>query len=153
MHQRTRSFIATALVGSALFGTAGTAFAADHVVNMLNSGKDGAMLFEPAFVKAAVGDTVIFKPTQVGAHYALSVLVPAGAKPFKGDVDKEFKLKVEKEGLYLYVCEPHRALGMAGVIQVGKPVNMAEAKTVAAKEQAGFAMGKDRFDKALAQVK
>ena len=62
-------------------------------------------------------------------------------------------MKIDKEGLYLYVCEPHRTLGMAGVIQAGRPLNLAEAKAVAAKEQAGFAMGKDRFDKALAQVK
>jgi pseudoazurin len=141
-------FIAAALAATAL-----SSAAADHVVNMLNTGKDGSMVFEPAYVKVAVGDTVVFKPTQAGAHYAASVLVPAGSKPFKGAVDTEFKLKIDKEGLYLYVCEPHRALGMAGVIQAGKPVNLAEAKTVAAKEQAGFAMGKDRFDKALAMVK
>ena len=44
-------------------------------------------------------------------------------------------------------------MGMVGVIQVGKPVNLAEAKAVATKEQASFAMNKTRFDLALAQVK
>lgn len=141
------------LIAAAIAAIAAPGHAADHVVNMLNTGKDGSMVFEPAYVKAAIGDTVTFKPTQVGAHYAVSVLVPSGSQPFRGAVDKEFKVKIDKEGLYLYVCEPHRALGMAGVIQAGKPLNLAEAKVVAAKEQAGFAMGKDRFDKALAQVK
>ena len=63
------------------------------------------------------------------------------------------KVKAEKEGVYLYYGEPHKPMGMVGVIQAGKPVNLAEAKVVAKKEQAGFALGKDRFDKALALVK
>lgn len=130
------------------------ASAADHVVKMLNTGKDGGpMAFEPSFVKVAVGDTVTFKPTEVGAHYSVSLLTPVGAKPWRGMADKELKVKVEKEGVYLYYCEPHKPMGMVGVIQAGKPVNLAEAKVVAKKEQAGFALGKDRFDKALALVK
>ena len=71
--------------------------AADHVVKMLNTGKDGPMVFEPSFVKVAVGDTVTFLPTQVGAHYAASLLLPAGATAWRGAPDKEFKLKIEKE--------------------------------------------------------
>ena len=130
-----------------------SAQAADHTVQMLNTGKDGAMVFEPAFVKVAVGDTVIFKPTQVGAHYSVSILMPKGATAWRGTPDKEHKVVVDKEGVYLYVCEPHKAMGMVGVIQAGKPVNLAEAKTLATKEQATFAMGKTRFDAALAQAK
>jgi pseudoazurin len=129
------------------------AMAAEHVVKMLNSGKDGAMVFEPAFVKAAVGDTIVFTPTDKAAHNSASLLLPAGAKPWKGAADTETKVKLEKEGVYLYACEPHKMMGMVGAIQAGKPVNLAEAKAAAAKEQAAFAMGKDRFDKALALVK
>lgn len=129
------------------------AMAAEHVVKMLNSGKDGAMVFEPAFVKAAVGDTIVFTPTDKAAHNSASLLLPAGAKPWKGAADTETKVKLEKEGVYLYACEPHKMMGMVGAIQVGKPVNLAEAKAAAAKEQAAFAMGKDRFDRALALVK
>jgi hypothetical protein len=44
-------------------------------------------------------------------------------------------------------------MGMVGVIQAGKPVNLAAARAAATKEQAMFALGNDRFDKALAQVK
>ena len=35
--------------------------AANHEVRMLNSGAEGFMVFEPAIVKAAVGDTVLLK--------------------------------------------------------------------------------------------
>ena len=129
------------------------AMSADIIVKQLNTGKDGAMVFEPAFVKAAVGDTIIFQATEKGAHQSVSLLVPAGAKAWSGPMDADFKVKVEKEGVYLYACTPHKAMGMVGVIQAGKPVNLAEAKAAATKEQAGFAMNKTRFDTALAKVK
>ena len=71
---------------------AGPVQAADHTVKMLNTGKDGTMVFEPSFAKVAVGDTVIFAPTQVGAHYAVSLLTPVGVTPWRGLPDKEFKV-------------------------------------------------------------
>jgi pseudoazurin len=141
-------FISICLLAASASGQA-----ADITVKMLNTGKDGPMVFEPPFVKVAVGDTVVFVPAEKGAHYSVSLLQPAGAKPWRGTPDQELKVKVEKEGLYLYACEPHKTLGMVGVIQAGRPVNLAEAKTLAAKEQAAFALGKTRFDMALAQVK
>ena len=143
----------TFLLSMCLLAAAASAHAAEITVKMLNSGKDGPMVFEPSFVRAAVGDTVVFVPTEKGAHYSVSLLVPAGAKPWRGLPDQEFKVKVDKEGLYLYACEPHKTLGMVGVIQAGKPVNLAEAKALAVQEQAAFALGKTRFDTALAQVR
>jgi pseudoazurin len=131
----------------------GAAIAADVVVKMLNQGKSGPMAFEPAYVKVNVGDTVVFEPAEKGAHYAASTLVPAGAKPFKGLPDQVFKVKIEREGVYLYVCEPHATMGMVGVIQAGKPVNLADARAAATKSSASFVMGKDRYEKALALVK
>ena len=144
------SFIFTACLS--IFA-ASSALAADIIVKQLNNGKDGAMVFEPAFVKAAVGDTIIFQPAEKGAHQSVSLLVPAGAKSWSGPIDTEFKVKVDKEGVYLYACLPHKVMGMVGVIQVGKPVNLADAKAAASKEQAGFALNKTRFDIALAKVK
>ena len=111
------------------------------------------MVFEPSYVKAAVGDTIVFQSTEKGAHQSMSLLVPTGAKTWNGPMDADFKVKVEKEGVYLYSCLPHKAMGMVGVIQVGQPTNLAEAKAAATKEQAGFAMNKTRFDMALAKVK
>ena len=120
---------------------------------MLNTGKDGAMVFEPDFVMAKVGDTVTFVPSGKSVHYSVSLLLPAGAEPWNGVPYTTLQVKLGKEGVYLYACEPHKTMGMAGVIQAGKALNLAQAKAAAAKEQAGFTMGRDRFDKALAQVK
>ena len=39
------------------------AFAAEHEVHMLNKGETGTMVFEPALIRIAAGDTVKFVPT------------------------------------------------------------------------------------------
>ena len=148
-----KTMLTLALSMAGLLALVDNAQAADVVVKMLNTGKDGPMVFEPAYVKVAVGDTVVFTPTEKGAHYSASLLLPAGAKPWRGTPDVELKVKIENEGVYLYACEPHKAMGMVGVIQAGKPLNLAEAKAMGTKEQATFALGKTRFDTALAQVK
>ena len=149
--EKTMLTLAFSIAG--LLASTPNAQAADVVVKMLNTGNDGPMAFEPAYAKVAVGDTVVFTPTEKGAHYSVSLLLPAGAKPWRGTPDVELKVKIENEGVYLYACEPHKAMGMVGVIQAGKPLNLAEAKAIATKEQATFALGKTRFDTALAQVK
>ena len=62
-------------------------------------------------------------------------------------------MKLDQEGVYLYVCDPHKIMGMAGVIQVGKPVNLAEAKGQAETLSKSFVMNKDRLAGYMAQVK
>lgn len=127
--------------------------AAEHIVKMLNAGAEGAMVFEPSFVSVEVGDTVVFTPTEPGAHNSSSIFLPEGAEPWTSAPDSEFKVTLDKEGVYLYACDPHKIMGMVGVIQVGNAVNLEEAKTKVNAEEAAFAMGKGRFSRAIAQVK
>ncbi|WP_313952543.1 plastocyanin/azurin family copper-binding protein [Accumulibacter sp.] len=133
------------------FGVA-SAHAADIAIEMLDTSKDGPLSFEPVFVKAQIGDTLVFSPSSKG-HTTESLLVPAGAKPWKSGYDRETRVTLEQEGVYLYTCEAHRRMGMVGVVQVGKPVNLEAAKAAAAAAGAQFVMNKDRFAKALAQVR
>jgi pseudoazurin len=133
------------------FACAG-AMAADHQVKMLNTGKDGAMVFEPGFLQVAKGDTVKFIKVDA-SHNSASVIMPAGAAAWKGKPDEEISVKLDQEGVYVYVCEPHKMMAMAGVIQVGKPVNLADAKKGADALSKSFVMNKDRLDKYLAQAK
>lgn len=128
------------------------AAATDHQVLMLNQGKEGVMVFEPGYLKVAVGDTVRFIARDK-THNAESVSVPAGATPFKGRIDEEIVVKIEKEGVYVYQCAPHSVMAMVGVIQAGTPVNLAQAQQAAAALKAGVAINKDRLDKLLANVK
>ena len=133
-------------------GFASVSFAAEHQIKMLNNGKDGTMVFEPGFLKASKGDTVKFIKTDP-SHNAASFLVPKGATPWKGKMDEEVTVKLDTEGVYLYQCDPHKVMAMVGVIQVGKPVNMDDAKNEAATISKSFMMSKDRLTKYLDQVK
>ena len=74
----------------ALLSLAGAANAEEHVVQMLNKGEKGSMVFQPAFVRAAPGDTIKFVPTDK-SHNAESIkdMIPDGAQPFKGKPAKK----------------------------------------------------------------
>jgi pseudoazurin len=126
--------------------------AAEHQVKMLNSGKDGTMVFEPGFLQVAKGDTVKFIKTDL-SHNSASVVTPAGAAAWKGKPDEEIAVKLDQEGVYVYVCEPHKVMAMAGVIQVGKATNLADAKKQAEALSKSFVMNKDRLTNYMAQVK
>lgn len=125
--------------------------AADHTVKMLNFGKDGSMVFEPAYVKAEIGDTITFVP-QNSSHNVQSFAIPEGAAPWKSKLDEEYKVTVEKEGIYLYYCPPHLMMAMIGVVQVGAPANLDAVKEKAAKLRSKLVMKKERLDTYLGQV-
>ncbi|WP_343312719.1 pseudoazurin [Brucella sp. BE17] len=105
--------------------------AADHQVKMLNKGEKGAMVFEPDFIKAEVGDTVTFVPTDKG-HDAQSIkgMLPEGVEPFKGKINQEVTVTVDKEGVYGVKCAPHYGMGMVALIVAGQPANLETAKAV-----------------------
>ena len=56
------------------------AFAAEHQIKMVNSGKDGMMAFEPGFIQAAKGDTVKFIRTDA-SHNSSSFFTPKPDEP------------------------------------------------------------------------
>jgi pseudoazurin len=145
-----KNFVLMSILCAAFVST--SAFAATHEVKMLNNGKEGIMVFEPSFLKANKGDTIKFVATDP-AHDVSSVSIPKGAKAWKGEVSKSVTTKVTEEGVYLYECKSHIAMAMVGVIQVGKPANLAEVKTAAKDLSTKFMMHKDRLDKIMANVK
>jgi len=89
-------------------------------VQMLNKGEAGVMVFEPRFVSAEVGDTVVFLPADKG-HNAESIkgMVPEGQESFKGKISKEVSVELTEDGMMGVECAPHVAMGMVMVIQVG----------------------------------
>lgn len=107
------------------------AFSADIEIKMLNKGLDGqAMVFEPAAVKANVGDIITFVPTDKG-HDASVVkgLIPDGAEEFKGKMNEALKITIEKEGAYVFKCTPHLGMGMVALVVVGTtPANLDAVK-------------------------
>lgn len=143
---RTLTAIATLAAGVVLL--AGAASAAEFDVKMLNRGAEGPMVFEPDMVKIAPGDTVRFIATDKG-HDAMSIkgMLPDGAEPFEGKVGQDVAVTFTVPGVYGFKCKPHYAMGMVGVVVVGDPVNLEQAKEV---KQAGKA--KKVFAKLLDEV-
>lgn len=110
--------LATGLALAALLGSA--AAAETHEVQMLNKGESGRMVFEPAFVAAAPGDTIKFVAASKG-HNAETVkgMIPEGAEGFAGKINEEIEVTLDAEGLYAVMCKPHYAMGMVMTIAVG----------------------------------
>ena len=123
--------IAMLSAAAAVLVLAGGARAAEVEVKLLNKGADGVMVFEPAFVKVAPGDTVKFVSTDKG-HNAESIkgMLPEGAAPFVGKNNEDIAVKFEQEGVYGIKCLPHYGMGMVAMIVVGNPGNVDQAKAV-----------------------
>jgi pseudoazurin len=111
--------------------TAGNAVAAEIEVKMLNKGAEGVMVFEPALVKIAPGDTIRFVATDKG-HNAESIkgMLPADATPFVGKNGDDVAVTFDKAGIYGVKCLPHYGMGMVAMVVVGTPANIEQAKTV-----------------------
>jgi len=124
-----KRFTAAALLASAAVALASPSYAADHEVHMLNKGETGVMVFEPAYIEAAPGDTVTFVPTDKG-HNAESIkgMVPEGAEPFKGKINETITVTFDKDGVYGVKCTPHYGMGMVALVKVGEATNIEEAK-------------------------
>jgi pseudoazurin len=121
---------------------AGGAAAEEHVVEMLNKGEKGAMVFQPDLIHAAPGDTVKFVPTDKSHNVeTIKGMVPEGAESFKSKMNEEFTVTFDKDGVYGVKCTPHYGMGMVALIVVGQPVNADEAKAVkqTGKAKAAFA--------------
>lgn len=108
------------------------ALAANFDVQMLNKGADGAMVFEPALIKVAPGDTVTFLPTDKG-HNAETIakMLPDGAEMFKGKMGETITVTFTQPGAYGIKCAPHLAMGMVALVVVGDaPANLEAVKAV-----------------------
>jgi pseudoazurin len=113
----------------ALATLATPAFAADHEVRMLLNGAGGPTVFEPALTHVAVGDTVTFIPT-AAMHSVETVpgMLPAGATPFKGELNQPLTVTFDQPGTYGIECQKHFIIGMVALVVVGDEA--ADADTV-----------------------
>jgi pseudoazurin len=125
-----RKYLVMAAVAASFLAGAG-AQAAEVEVKMLNRGAEGVMVFEPAFVKIASGDTVKFIATDKG-HNAETVkgMLPEGAAAFVGKNGEDVAVKFDQEGVYGVKCMPHYGMGMVAMVVVGNPTNADQAKAV-----------------------
>ena len=124
-------------------------------VKMVNADASGqVMVFDPPFIKARVGDTVTFLPTDM-LHNSQSVpgMIPSSASSWNGAMNEKITIELNTEGVYVYQCTPHIALGMIGVIQVGEASNIDDIKNSASSLESMIVMNKERVQQYLSQVK
>ncbi|MFA9500900.1 pseudoazurin [Mannheimia sp. E30BD] len=139
-----------AVLSLAVFST--STFAAHHEIKMLDNNAEGSMVFEPGYLKAEVGDTITFIPTDKG-HWVESRAIPEGAEKFLSKEDEKFTLTLTHEGVYVYYCPPHRTMNMTGIIQVGKSVNLEAAQKEVDKIEKRTKENKGRLFEYFDQVK
>ena len=129
--------------------------AENYEVKMVNADASGQlMIFDPPFLKANIGDTVTFLPTDM-LHNSQSVpdLIPSSANTWNGDMNEKITILLDTEGVYVYQCTPHIALGMIGVIQVGNPINIDDVKNSISSLESMIVMNKERVQQYLDKVK
>lgn len=121
---------------------------------MVNSDASGqVMVFDPPFIKANIGDTVTFLPTDM-LHNSQSVpgLIPSSASSWNGAMNEKITIELNTEGVYVYQCTPHIALGMIGVIQVGEATNLDNIKNSSSALESMIVMNKERVQEYISQV-
>ena len=127
------------------------AASAEHQIMMLSAGAGGSMVFEPAVLKVAVGDTVTFIATQP-EHDSISVVTPEGANQWHGKRGETVSVTINKEGVYLYKCAPHFYFAMVGVIQAGQAKNILAVRAEAEEMSAKFFINQNRLKQYLTQI-
>ena len=129
---KLRTIATATLIALAALLSTSAAQAAEIEIKQLNKGADGTpMVFDPAFVRIAPGDTVRFVPTDKGHDVAsIAGMLPDGAIPFEGKMNQETAVTFDKPGVYGVKCKPHYGMGMVALIVVGEPTNVDAAKAI-----------------------
>ena len=138
-----------------MFLVATPVIATDHTVEMLSSSNGEMMVFKPAVLKIAPGDSVTWKATNPGHNTAsIAEMTPDASLEWNGKINEEFKITFTEEGVYGYKCTPHYILGMIGIIAVGDNLaNLSASSDFAAVEEKKFATNKERFTSYINQLK
>jgi plastocyanin len=119
-----RTTAGTAAVAGATGAGAGTA--AGQSTTEVIVGPGGNLVYEPATVNIAPGDTVHFV-WESDNHNIVVESQPEGAN-WEGteggandlyNTGHEYEFTFETEGTYSYFCQPHRTAGMVGEVVVG----------------------------------
>lgn len=106
-----------------MFLVSANTLAAEHVIAA------GATSFSPKILFVQPGDTVQFtNMSPIHDSVSMEGLIPEGAEGWAFAVGVNGTLNLDKEGIYIYKCNPHYALGMSGAIIVGEATNLEQVK-------------------------
>ncbi len=93
--------------------------AADFEVKLLNKGADGAMVFEPAGLKIAPGDTSLHPHRQGPQCRNHQGHDPGWCCGVQGQDERDDQGYLRGSGVYGVKCAPHVGMGMVAAILVG----------------------------------
>ena len=130
-----------------LFILSAETFSSEHVV------KGVGMEWKPSVTFAKPGDRIKF--TGMIGHDSESIesMLPSGAQKWKSKMGEEgFTVTLDKEGLYIYKCNPHVAVGMFGAIVVGEPTHIPNNFDEVEENLAKVRIGKSAVKKVLGKV-
>lgn len=93
----------------------------EEIVSIAVGADQGGLAFLPTAIRVGVGTTVRWEWTGAGGYH--NVIHDADEPLFSSgetvdSAEEVFEFTFEEDGVYPYVCEPHWAAGMRGVIQV-----------------------------------
>jgi pseudoazurin len=92
--------------------------AAEITIEMLNKDSNGnKQVYSNELVHINVGDTIKWIPTSKG-HNVEMIASPNNMK-LKSRNNKEVSVTFDTSGIYYYLCTPHKAMGMIGLVIVG----------------------------------
>ena len=94
-------------------------------IDMVNKLGKEKMVFSIKVAKVDIGDTIIWKSVDKG-HNVEFVEMPEGVEKFKTKISKDAEYKFQIPGIYLYVCTPHKSMGMIGLVVVGEDLSNLE---------------------------
>ena len=114
------------IISAGLFAT--SVHAADISIDMLNKDANGnRMVYSNEIAKIAIGDSITWLPATKG-HNVEFVAGPEGFDiPKKSKMNKEYVLKFDIPGIYLYQCTPHKGMGMIALVVVGEDTSNKDA--------------------------
>lgn len=106
----------------------------------------------PQTTFARPGDTIKFMNMTGHDTQSYDGMIPAGATPWKGPLGQSgFGITVDKEGAYIFRCNPHVSMGMVGAIVVGDkaPSNLAKIEA----EVANVKLAQNMVNRAVKKMK
>ncbi len=119
----------------------------EHVV------KGVGMEWKPSVTFAKPGDRIKFIGMIGHDSESIESMLPSGAQNWKSKMGEEgFTVTLDKEGLYIYKCNPHVAVGMFGAIVVGESIQIPNNFNEVTENLTKVRIGKSAVKKVLGRV-
>ena len=116
------------------------------VVEVGTSANGGAFGFGPAAVQVDPGTTIRWVWTGEGGVHNVAADDGSFASEFLSESGETFEYVADTEGVVKYVCEPHAAMGMKGVVVVGEVPGVEASAAAGSVEGDAAAVYGDWFD-------